>query len=136
MTRAGTASFLRFVTVGAVAAAANIGARALFDLYMPFELAVALAYGIGLSVAFMGNRAWVFTGVTLDWRVSYWRFFLVNLVALAQVWLVSVGLYRFFFPVIGFTWHAELVAHIIGVASPMVTSYYAHKHYSFKGSET
>ncbi len=59
------------------------------------------------------------------------RFALVNLVALAQVWVVGVGLARIVFPKIGFVWHAELVAHIIAVLSPVLTSYFAHKHFSF-----
>jgi hypothetical protein len=66
--------------------------------------------------------------------MAYGRFFVVNLAALAQVWLISVALYRLIFPMIGFEWHAELVAHSVGVLSPVVTSYYAHKHYSFKSS--
>jgi putative flippase GtrA len=125
-------NFLRFLLVGGVAAIANIGARALLADYMPFEYGVALAFLIGVSVAFTGNRTWVFTQSSTDWRVAYRRFFLVNVIALVQVWLVSVALYRLVFPLVGFTWHDELVAHVIGVLSPVVTSYYAHKHYSFK----
>jgi putative flippase GtrA len=62
---------------------------------------------------------------------EYTRFALVNLAAVAQVWIVSVGLARLAFPAIGFTWHAETVAHVIGVAIPVFTSYLGHKHFSF-----
>jgi putative flippase GtrA len=124
-------SFVRFVVIGGIAALVNIALRVVLALYMPFELAVALAFPVALSVAFIGNRLWVFPVVT-DWRRAYWRFFVVNLAALVQVWMISVGLYRLIFPLIGFTWHPELVAHVIGVLSPVVTSYYAHKHYSFR----
>ena len=127
-------SFLRFAVVGALAAGVNIGVRALLGRYMPFEWAVALAFPVALTFAFAANRRWVFRQEVADWRVAYWRFFLVNLAALAQVWLISVGLYRLLFPTVGFTWHAELIAHTVGVLSPVVTSYYAHKHYSFKSS--
>ena len=126
--------FLTFALVGGAAAALNIGVRALLGHYMPFEWAVALAFPVALTFAFVCNRRWVFTNNLADWRRAYWRFFLVNLAALAQVWLISVGLYRLIFPLVGFTWHAELVAHTVGVLSPVVTSYYAHKHYSFKSS--
>ena len=51
--------------------------------------------------------------------------------AVAQVWIVSVGLTRFIFPAIGLAWHAETVAHVIGVAVPVFTSYLGHKHFSF-----
>jgi putative flippase GtrA len=126
--------FVRFAVVGALAAGLNIAVRALLDLYMPFEWAVALAFPVALTFAFAANRRWVFPQRVADWRIAYWRFFLVNMAALAQVWLISVGLYRLLFPAVGFTWHSELVAHSVGVLSPVVTSYYAHKHYSFKGS--
>jgi putative flippase GtrA len=63
---------------------------------------------------------------------EYARFALVNAVAFAQVWLVSVGLARLVFPAIDFTWQAETVAHVIGVVSPIVTSYIGHKHFSFR----
>ena len=126
--------FVRFVAIGGAAAALNIGVRAMLSRYLPFEWAVALAFPVALSFAFVANRRWVFEQQNVDWRLAYWRFLLVNLAALAQVWLISVGLYRLMFPMIGFTWHAELIAHTVGVLSPVITSYYAHKHYSFKSS--
>ena len=64
------------------------------------------------------------------------RFALVNAIAFVQVWLVSVGLARLLFPAIGFTWQAEIVAHAIGVASPAVTSYFLHQHFSFRIART
>lgn len=103
---------------------------------MTFEAAVAVAFPIALSFAFVSNRRWVFGKSVVAWRVSYWRFFLVNIAALVQVWLISVALVRLIFPAIGFAWHAELVAHVVGVLSPILTSYYAHKNYSFKSSAT
>jgi putative flippase GtrA len=36
------------------------------------------------------------------------------------------------FPWMAFHWHPEDVAHLIGVASPIFVSYYAHKHFSFR----
>jgi putative flippase GtrA len=35
------------------------------------------------------------------------------------------------FPAVGFTWHAETVAHVTGVVSPAVTSYLLHSSYTF-----
>jgi len=52
--------------------------------------------------------------------------------AFAQVWVVSVGLARVIFPAIGFSWRAETVAHVVGVLSPVVTSYVLHKRFSFR----
>ncbi len=64
------------------------------------------------------------------------RFAMVNAIAFTQVWLVSVGLARWLFPAIGFDWQAETVAHVIGVASPAVTSCFLHQHFSFREART
>jgi putative flippase GtrA len=53
-------------------------------------------------------------------------------VSLTQVWAVSVGLALHIFPAVGFTWQPELAAHVIALASITVTSYYLHKHFSFR----
>lgn len=98
---------------------------------MVFEIAVVLAYIIGMIVAYVLARAFVFTASGRGvWSESK-RFAIVNLVALCIVWIVSVALARLIFPAIGFTWYADTVAHVIGVLTPAVTSYFGHLHYTF-----
>ena len=60
------------------------------------------------------------------------RFVLINLLALVQVWLISVGLANWIFPMVGLVWQAELIAHIVGVLSPVVTSYFGHRYFTFR----
>jgi putative flippase GtrA len=127
--------FLLFVGAGGAAALVNIGSRLLFSRFLAYELAVALAYLVGMSLSFALNRRFVFTGAPGSAHAQYGRFALVNLAAFLQVWLVSVGLARFGFPAIGFAWHAETVAHVVGVLSPVATSFLLHKHFSFAGAE-
>ena len=124
--------FVRFVAVGGTAAAVNVGTRVGFSLFMPYELALVPAYLCGMATAFLLSRRFVFAGAA-GGRVhgQALRFTLVNLVALAQVWLVSVVLARLVFPYLGFAFHPDTVAHMIAVASPIVTSYFGHKHFSF-----
>jgi putative flippase GtrA len=128
----GIVPFVLFILVGGIAGAANIGARLVFNNVLPYEWAVLLAFPVGLFVAFVLNRTLVFRHSNRSIMSSSWRFVLVNVVALLQVWLISVGLARILFPWIGFVFHAELVAHAIGVASPAMTSFLAHKHFSFR----
>jgi putative flippase GtrA len=59
-------------------------------------------------------------------------FTLVNLVAVAQTWIVSVWLADYLFPQMGFTWHIRDIAHAVGVGVPVLTSYVGHKKWSFK----
>jgi putative flippase GtrA len=124
--------FVLFLAVGGVAGAANIGARLLFNDVFSYEWAVLLAFPIGLFVAFILNRTLVFRNSRRSIMSASWRFVLVNIVALLQVWLISVGLVRLLFPWIGFVFHPALVAHVIGVASPAIVSFLAHKHFSFR----
>ena len=124
--------FFRFAVTGGIAALVNLGARWLLNRIMSFELAVALAYLFGMLTAYILARRYVFEASGRGVRSELYRFTLVNLVALVQVWLVSVGLAEWLFPAIGFRWHAYDIAHLIGVASPIVTSYLGHRHYSFR----
>ena len=127
--------FVLFAIVGGVAAAVNILARVLFNVAVPFEAAIILAFPVALTVAFVLNRHLVFSAGNGDVAIQYWRFFLVNLVALAMVWTVSVLLVRILFPAVGFIWHAELIGHTLGVLSPIIGSYYGHKYFSFQGPQ-
>jgi len=123
--------FISFVAIGGFAAALNWVARILINLVTDFEVAIVVAYAIAMTTAFLLNRRFVFEPSALAWQVQYRRFFLVNVVALAQVFIVSVALAGFVLPAIGLTWHAAEIAHAFGLASPVLTSYWAHRHYSF-----
>lgn len=123
--------FLRFLASGGIAAGINILARILFSQVMAYEIAVVLAYLAGMFTAYVLMRLFVFEASGRGTGSELWRFAIVNAVALVQVWLVSVGLARWLFPAVGYTFHADTVAHVIGVLSPVLTSYLGHKRYSF-----
>ena len=127
-----TQRLTRFVLVGGVAAAVNILSRAVISQFVSFEYAVALAYPIGLTFAFVLSRRFVFELSRRSIWAQYARFVIVNIFALIQIWAVSIGLVRFLFPAIGWTWYPELLGHTIAVASPVFTSYYAHKAFTFR----
>ena len=52
--------FVRFLFAGGIAAAANYGSRFLFSHWVGYELAIILAYLVGMLVAFMLMRGHVF----------------------------------------------------------------------------
>jgi putative flippase GtrA len=132
----GKARFIRFLLTSGAAAGVNIVARYVLDYVTSYEIAVAIAYLFGMVTAFVLARRFVFDAGQDAVSGQFARFALVNAIAFAQVWLVSVGLARLLFPAIGFTWQAETVAHVIGVASPAVTSYFLHQHFSFRSART
>jgi putative flippase GtrA len=127
-----SARFIKFVVAGGLAAVVNIVARYLLSLAFVYEVAVAVAYLFGMTAAFLMTRAFVFERSASTVHVQYGRFAIINVLAFVQVWLISVGFDRLFLPAIGFDWHRETIAHMVGVASPVVTSYVGHKRFSFR----
>jgi putative flippase GtrA len=123
--------FALFLAASGLAAAVNILSRIAINTVVSYEVAIILAYLLGMTTAYVLTKFFVFLSTDRKITAEYARFALVNVVAIVQVWCVSVGLARLLFPAIGFTWHADTVAHIIGVASPVYTSYLGHKHFSF-----
>lgn len=124
--------FLLFLLIGGLAALVNLVGRIIFNLVVDYQLAIILAYPPGMAVAFLLNRHFVFRADAHPAVGQIVRFALVNVMSLAQIWIVSVGLVDWAFPAIGFTWHAETIGHAIGLGSPALTSYFAHKHFSFR----
>ena len=51
---------------------------------------------------------------------------------LATTWVVSVGLGLHLFPYLGVTLYPLEIAHAIGIAAPVITSYFGHKFLSFR----
>lgn len=125
--------FASFIVTGGLAALVNLGSRWLLSHAMPYEAAVALAYLVGMTTAFLLARMFVFSASGDSWLAEYGRFAVVNAFSFAVVLGVSAGMLRLVLPLVGWTWHAEEIAHLVGVISPIVLSYYAHKHYSFGG---
>lgn len=123
--------FATFAAAGGTAALVNIAARWLLSHVVIYELAVTVAYVIGMTTAFVLTRRFVFKSGGQGWVREYRRFALVNAMSFVIVLGVSDALARLLLPAIRFRWHAEDIAHVIGVLSPILFSFYAHKHYSF-----
>ena len=123
---------VRFVLSGGAAAAANVVSRILFSQVMPYSPAIILSYGVGMLTAYLLMRRFVFSASGRRTRDEAWRFALVNAVAAAQVWAVSLLLARWLLPALGWSWQAETLAHMAGVGSTVLTSYAMHKAFTFR----
>lgn len=124
--------FAGFLLAGGLAAVVNVVARVIASEFMRFEIAVIVAYVIAMVTAFALNRAFVFEATGRSITEELTKFAIVNFVAIIQVWGVTMLLHYYILPAIGWTWHPELVSHLIGVASPVFTSYLGHKYFSFR----
>jgi putative flippase GtrA len=124
--------FALFLVAGGLAAAANYGSRFLFSLWTSFPVAIVLAYMVGMAVAFVLMRQYVFNarGKALGPQVA--KFVAVNALAVLQTLVVSLVLARWILPAMGVVTYAEAVAHLVGVAVPIVSSYFGHRMATFR----
>jgi putative flippase GtrA len=124
--------FVNFLATGAAAAAVNFGTRIVFNRWMSFSLAVVLAYLAGMVTAFVLAKLFVFRQSAQPLHRSVAFFVLVNLAALLQTWLVSMGLAYYLLPALGVEKGGPEIAHGVGVMVPAFTSYLGHKRWSFR----
>ncbi|MDH5394725.1 MAG: GtrA family protein [Gammaproteobacteria bacterium] len=132
MSKASHSEFFQFLVVGGVAAGINFISRIGFSEFFTYRTAIVLAYIIGMLTAFLLSKYYVFERSGRALKNELRDFTIVNVFAVIQVWLISVGLAEYFFPYITFTLHPEEIAHLIGLAVPAVTSYFGHKYFSFR----
>jgi putative flippase GtrA len=124
--------FVQFLLVGGLAALVNFLSRIFINNFVSYSTSVVLAYVVGMTTAFILSKYFVFEQSGRHHLHELRDFTIVNLVAIPQVWGISVGLAGYVFPAIGYTFYAPEAAHLIGLAVPAVTSYFGHKYFSFR----
>jgi putative flippase GtrA len=124
--------FLVFLLTGGTAAGVNFGSRIVYNLWLDFSSAVILAYITGMVTAFVLAKIFVFKDSQQSIHHSALFFILVNLVAVLQTWAISIGLAYYLLPSMGITVFVREIAHGVGVAVPVFTSYIGHKRWSFR----
>ncbi|MDB5821304.1 MAG: hypothetical protein JWR21_8 [Herminiimonas sp.] len=122
----------KFLVAGAIAAGANVGSRLVLSIWLPYACAVTCAFLVGLTTAFLIMRRFVFGGFATSLKEQAVGFCLVNALALIQTLMISLVLARWALPAIGVVTHAEAIAHVVGVAVPMFTSYVGHRVLTFR----
>lgn len=128
-----TRQFVYFLISGGLAAGLNWGSRFLFSKFFQFELAVFLAFLVGLISGFILMRLYVFGGGRPKQILpQIRRYVAVNLFALFQTLLISLVLARQVLPSIGMVVYVEATAHFFGVFAPVIFSFFAHKFFTFR----
>ena len=130
--RAHVSMSIKFLLAGAAAAVLNFCARIVFSMFVPYTVAIVLAFGLGMAAAFVLNRQFVFSGSTNRLHQQILWFVAVNMLALVQTLLLSLLLARIVLPKLGVTWHSEEIAHAIGIVLPIFTSYIGHQRLTFR----
>lgn len=127
-----TKQLLYFIFSGGVAAGLNWGSRFLFSKVAPFEVAVVLAFFVGLFSGFILMRFFVFDGGGKPIFPQAGKYIVVNFFALLQTLLITLILTCWALPAVGITDNAEALGHLLGVVVPVVTSYFCHKFLTFR----
>ena len=124
--------FFFFLLTGGLAALVNFASRIGYSQIVGYSTAIVLAYITGMITAFTLARLFVFKESSQSVHRSAFYFVLVNVVAIAQTWLISLALVYYALPYIGVQHFVPEIAHAIGLAVPIFTSYIGHKKLSFK----
>lgn len=124
--------FLLFLLTGGTAAAVNFGSRIVYNIWLDYSTSILLAYLTGMVTAFILAKTYVFKGTRRRMGQSALYFTLVNVVAVAQTWAISMVLAMYLLPALGIRLFVPEIAHAVGVAFPVFTSYLGHKHWSFR----
>ena len=125
--------FVLFTINGGIAALANIGSRFVFNIFVPYKLAIIFAYLVGMITAFTLFKIFVFEAKSSSRTTREIIFFTaINMLALLQTYFISIALADYLFPFYGWTFFSKDIAHFIGVMIPIFTSYIGHKHLTFK----
>jgi putative flippase GtrA len=124
--------FLFFVAAGGTSVVANFLSRVLFSFWFSYPVAVALAYLVGMVVAFILMRQVVFQAAGRSLAPQVLKFTIVNAWGFVQTLLVSLALARWALPAAGVTRYTEEIGHLIGLSLLAVTSYAMHRLATFR----
>lgn len=126
-----TMQFFGFLAVGGLAALLHWLSRLLLSFWLPFLWAVVTAYIVGMVIAYLLNRFFIFPNSKKPMHAQARDFFLVNLSFLPLVWLIAV-LTDKWLKVLGMTSYTEELAHALAISIPMFATFLIYKFFTFK----
>ena len=126
-----TGQFRLFLFVGGAAALAHWLARIAATPILGYEHSVFFSYFVGLAVAFLLNKTFVFPTTRLAMRTQLTRFLVVNFVTMPLVWGTAIGLENFL-SFISDDWWRQSIAHGVAVSIPAFSSFLAYKYFAFR----
>ena len=126
-----TAQFVRFLAVGGTAAFLHWLARIALSHWRSFTWAVALAYGVGMGVAFVLNRVFVFPLSDKAAHQQLRDFLLVNLGFFPIVWASAIAI-ESALRSLGMVHYTQALAHAVSIAIPMLATFLMYKFFAFK----
>ena len=121
----------RFLLAGGAISAVNWLTRFPLSLVLPFWIAVAVAYAVGMIWGFELYRRWVFPGSTLPLGAQVLRFIGVNLAGMATVIGGAAVLVALLRPTVLSPAAAEGLAHGVAIVAGAAVNYLGHRAITF-----
>lgn len=111
----------------------NLLSRFLLSKFVSFEIAIVVAYIVGMGVAFILFKFFAFpeNDSNRSRKQEVIRFIVVNLWGLLQTLIVSVFILEHLLPFFNILMFQEEIAHVLALSLLVVTSYIGHKHFTF-----
>lgn len=103
----------------------------MLSLWVSYSTAVLIAYMLGMTVAFLLNRAIVFPNSNRPMSKQARDFILTNLAFLPVVWGAAMAI-NILLQRLGVRTFSEEIAHAIALALPMLGTFLIYKFYAFK----
>ncbi len=128
-----TRQFFRFLLVGGLSAILHWYSRIILSDWLPFSWAVAVAYVVGMSIAFALNIIFVFPNSPKSKIKQARDFAIVNISFFPVVWAVAV-LVNNGLMASGLVRNTEGVSHAMAVILPAFFTFLIYKLFAFKDS--
>jgi putative flippase GtrA len=122
--------FVKYIICGSVSSLVHIVARLILSRYMDFGWAVFTSYFIGMAVALILYRIFVFRGQDSSVARQFLLFSISYIAFLPVTWFLSIvsePRLANLFP----TATAQTLAHLIGVAGPVILNFAYNKFITF-----
>lgn len=126
--------FARFLVVGGVALTCHWASRFAFNAFVSYGWAIVLAYLVGIVVAFVLNKIYVFPFSTRSLNFEVFFFFLVNVAAFPVVWFVAYALGEWVLAPRMPREVALALAHGFAITLPVFVNFALHKFVTFRGA--
>jgi putative flippase GtrA len=126
--------FARFLVVGGVALLCHWLSRFVFNWFVDYAVAIVLAYLVGMLVAFVLNKIYVFPYSERSLNFEIFFFFLVNVAAFPAVWVVAYLLGEWVLINYMPRQPALALAHGLAITLPVFANYALHKLVTFRGA--
>jgi putative flippase GtrA len=122
--------FIKYVLCGGISSLVHITARLILSQYVNFSWAVFLSYFVGMPVALLLYRVFVFHGREGKLSRQFLLFSITYFGFLPVTWVLSVVSEALLVRLMP-TGQAQLLAHLVGVAGPVVLNFAYNKFITF-----